>query len=323
MHEFSSPHKLPAPHRQRTMTLRTVNITVMLLFKLLLLFVVATTKSAQGFLFSDSILFARLRCFLAFQRFGFNISDFPSYPKYFRNDSIMELAQAGVYQGAANIEEYVKFVYSDFSPYLSCCNDYIDRQVKFLGYANGQCEFLSIYNGIFETTPNATAEIPARFQVVAGLKLYFDFNERYVKRINVHYTDDFLRVYFDVLLNSPNTREFVCGVMNGPCANILNVTSNCTEQLLTLPSAEGEQYFIDGKSQGCRVLHAVFANTNPDNHCAHLSFTPLEDPNGSIKCQTSKGTLPSSLFTERELQLFKDFAESVGVDPVLGHTLVE
>ena len=304
-----------------TMTLRTVNIIVMIMFKLL--FIVAMTKSAQSFLFSDSILFARIRCFLAFSRLGFDIGDFPSYPKYFRNDSIMELAQAGVYQGTANIEEYVKFAYSDFSPYYTCCNDYIERKIKFLGYADGQCEFLSISNSDYETNPDTTAEIPAKYQVVVGVKLYFDLEARYIKRINVYYTDDLLRVAFDVLLNSPNTREFVCSVMNGPCANVLNVTSNCTEQLLTLPSAEGEQYFIDGKSQGCRVLHAVFANTNPDNHCAHLSFTPLEDPNGSIKCQSSKGTLPSSLFTERELQLFKDFSESVGVDPELGHTFVE
>ena len=301
------------------MTLRSV-INVML-FKLLL--IVITTSSAEGFLFSDSILFARFRCFLAFQRFSFDIGDFPSYPKYFRNDSIMELAQAGVYQGTANIEEYVKFLFPGFSPYIACCNDFIERKVKFLGYTNGQCEFLNLLTRNLETIPNTTAAVSETIQTVAGLKLYFDLKEGYVKRINVYYTDDLLRVYFDVLLNSPNTREFVCGVMNGPCANILNVTSNCTEQLLTLPSAEGEQYFIDGKSQGCRVLHAVFANTNPDNHCAHLSFTPLEDPNGSIKCQTSKGTLPSSLFTERELQLFKDFAESVGVDPVLGHTFVE
>ena len=304
-----------------TMTLRTVNIIVMIMFKLL--FIVAMTKSAQSFLFSDSILFARIRCLLAFSRLGFDIGDFPSYPKYFRNDSIMELAQAGVYQGTANIEEYVKFLFPGFSPYIACCNDFIERKVKFLGYTNGQCEFLNLLTRNLETIPNTTAAVSQKIQTVAGLKLYFDLKEGYVKRINVYYTDDLLRVYFDVLLNSPNTREFVCGVMNGPCANILNVTSNCTEQLLTLPSAEGEQYYIDGKSQGCRVLHAVFANTNPDNHCAHLSFTPLEDPNGSIKCQSSKGTLPSSLFTERELQLFKDFSESVGVDPELGHTFVE
>ena len=90
---------------------------------------------------------------------------------------------------------------------------------------------------------------------------------------------------------------------------------------MTLPSADGA-FYVDGKSQGSRALHGAFAATNPVNYCAHLSHTPLEDPKGNVKCQNSKGTLPSSLFTERELQMFKDFAISVGVDPVLGHTYV-
>ena len=302
------------------MTLRSVNV-VMLLFKLLLLFVVATTKSAQGFLFSDSILFARIRCFLAFSRLGFDIGDFANYPKYFRNDSIMELAQTGVYQGPSSIEEYVKFAFSDYSPYFSCCNIIIASKIKFLGYEDGQCKFLYMEHDYYETNPNTTADTPAAFQVVLGLKLYFDFEERYIKRINVYYTDDFLRIIFDVLLNSPNTRKFVCDVMNGPCANVLNATSDCAEQLLALPSTEGQQYFVDGNSQGCRALHADFAAENPD-HCAHLSFTPLQDPQGNVKCQGTKGTLPSSLFTESELQTFKDFTESEGIDPELGHTFV-
>jgi hypothetical protein len=292
----------------------------------------AATKSVEGFLFrdlfggNDSILFARLRCLLALQRTGFDIGDFASYPNSFRDDSIMELAQAGSYQGAASIEEYVKFAYAGTSPYVACCNDYIKREVKFVGYENGQCQFVNFLTRDFQLTPNATDAPLVPIQIVAGLKLYLDFEGRYIKRINVFYTDDFLRIFFDVFLNSTNTRQFVCGVVNGVCANTLNITVNasnltCEEQLLTLPSTEG-QYYFDGKSSGCRALHAVFAATNPVNHCAHLSYTPLEDPHGNIKCQNSKGTLPSSLFTESELQMFKDFATSVGVDPVLGHTYV-
>jgi hypothetical protein len=136
-----------------------------------------------------------------------------------------------------------------------------------------------------------------------------------------------LRIFFDVFLNSANTRQYICGVINGVCASTLNIPENasnltCEEQLQTLPSTEG-QYYVDGKSSGCRALHAVFAATNPVNHCAHLSFAPLADPQGNIKCQSSKGKLPSSLFTENELQIYQDFAVSVGIDPVIGHTYVD
>jgi hypothetical protein len=294
--------------------------------------VAAVPRSIEALLFkdffggNDSILFARLRCLIAVQRTGFEVGDFASYHKSFRDNSIMELAQAGTYQGAASIEEYVKFAYAGTSPFIGCCNDYIKQKLQFVGYENGQCEFLAFYARKAELIPNTTAAPLEPFQFVNALKLYLDFEERYIKRINVFFTDDFLRIIFDLFLNSANTRQFVCGVANGPCSSTLNITANasnltCEEQLLTLPSADG-LYYVDGKSQGCRALHAAFAATNPVNHCAHLSYAPLEDPHGNIKCQTSKGTLPSSLFTERELQMFNDFATSLGIDPVLGHTHV-
>ena len=311
------------------MTAHTINVMI---FNLLLA-IASVTISVEGFLFrdffggNDFILFARLRCLLALQRTRFDIGDFTNYPKSFHDDSIVEFAQSGSYQGASNIEEYVKFVYAGFSSYVACCNDYIEQEVKFVGYENGQCEFMAFYTRNGQLIPNTTAAPLEPIQFVAGLKIYLDFQQRYIKRINIFYTEDFLRILFDVFLNSANTRQFICDVVNGPCAITLNVNANassnltCEEQLLTLPSTEGK-YYIDGKSRGCRALHAVFAATNPDNHCAHLSYTPLEDPHGNIKCQKSKGTLPSSLFTERELQMFKDFAISVGVDPLLGPTYV-
>ena len=313
------------------MKLRSFHITAI---KISLLVVATTiTETVDGFLFrdlfgsNDAILFARLRCLLAVQRLGFDFGDFANYPKFFRDDSIMELAQAGAFQGASDIEEYVKFAYVGTSPYYACCNEFIKQKLKFVGYENGQCEILGLYKRDFELLPNTTTPPSEPFQFVAGAKIYYDFEERYIKRINVLYTDDLLRLTFDVFLNSANTRQFVCGVANGVCAITLNITANasnltCAEQLLTLPATEGKYYF-DSKSQGCRALHAAFAATNPVNHCAHLSYSPLEDPRGNIKCQTSKGTLPSSLFTESDLQMFRDFATSVGVDPELGHTYVD
>ena len=311
------------------MTVRSaVHNNVILLYAWLLLFVVAVvtvTKPAQGLLFSDDfIVFARLRCFRAYYRLGFDFTDFASYHIAFRDDSVLEIAQTGMYQGADNIEEYVKFGSPDFSPYFMSGNNEIERKIKFLGYENGQCKALYVYNSKYQPFLNITAAgTPASFEVVTGVKLYFDLKERYIKRVHFYYTDDFFRVVFGVFLNSANTSKYICGVMNGPCADIIDVPSDCEEQLLALPGTEGQQSFIDGKSQGCRSLHAVFASTNPDNHCAHLSFTPVEDPHGNIKCQTSKGTLASSLFTESELQTFKDFSESVGIDPEIGHDFVE
>ena len=276
----------------------------------------------DGFLFGDFILFARLRCLIAFQRIGFESGAFEKYPTYFRDDSILELAQSGIYQGASAIEEFASFLYAGASPYYACCNEVITEKSLFLRYNDGQCEFLNLFERTFEPVPNTTAPSSMPFQYVGGTKLYFDFQERYITRTNLIFTDDLLRLANDAILNSANTRQYVCGVMNGVCANTLDITANesnltCEEQLATLPTAENK-YYTDGNSQGCRTIHAAFAATNPD-HCAHLSFAPLEDPNGNIKCQTTKGTQVTSLFTEREIQMYKDFATSVNIDPEKGH----
>ena len=71
--------------------------------RLLYAFLVAATftKPVEGFLFrdfigdNDSILFPHVRSRCT----GFEIGAFESYPKSFRDDSIMELAQAGHIKG--------------------------------------------------------------------------------------------------------------------------------------------------------------------------------------------------------------------------------
>jgi hypothetical protein len=272
---------------------------------------------------NDSILFAKIRCFLALRRLNFNTAAFDRYTTYFRDDSVMELAQTGVYMGADNIEEYIKFAFADFSPYIS--NFTAGKTVnEFIGYDNGQCVFTQLRSITYVMDPNTT-DAPEPYDVAFLLKLYLDFEQRYLSRINVFYTDDFMRVYFDKFLNSVPTRNLVCNVMQGPCLSILNATYDnnnvtCATMLNELPSTDSTKYYVDGKSQGCRALHAVFAETNPTNHCAHLSFTPLQDPSGNIKCQSSKNKLPSELFTANEIQIFESFAESVGIDPIKGHT---
>ena len=54
-------------------------------------------------------------------------------------------------------------------------------------------------------------------------------------------------------------------------------------------------------------MHAVFAAENA-HHCAHLSFKPMADPKGKVKCQESAQVPVSDLFSNDELARFADFA---------------
>jgi hypothetical protein len=317
-----------------TMFLRTVCMTMLYLACDRCTETTKTAIMVHGFLFRDyfggnnSIFFPRIRCFLAAARIQSDLGNFANYPKYFRNDSIMELAQTGIYQGEANIEEYVKFAFAGYSPYVACCNDRVKDTLKFIGYEKGQCKFVNFFTTTMKLLPNTTNSPLTPFQTVVGFKVYFDFERRYIKRVNVFYPEDFLRIFFDKFLFSNNTRRFICGVIDGPCSTILNTTDNikllanndtCADLLTALPSSD-ERHYVDGKSQGCRTLHAAFAQTNPNTHCAHVSFAPQVDPSGNVKCQVSKNVLPSALFTDEELNIYTKFAKSVGLDPAIGHT---
>ena len=61
-------------------------------------------------------------------------------------------------------------------------------------------------------------------------------------------------------------------------------------------------------------MHAVFAAENA-HHCAHLSFKPMADPKGRVKCQESAQVPVSALFSDDELATFADFAVKLGFEP--------
>jgi hypothetical protein len=275
---------------------------------------------------STSILFPKLRCISAFLRLGFDINSFDKYPTYFRSDSIVQLAQAGEYQGPKAIEEYLKFAFPGYSPYLLNISSPVarrNRKSRVLGYRNGQCEFLHIVKPVAPLNVSNTENVQP-FNYVTMIKLFLDFEKGYVSRMNVFFTPDFLRIVFNVALNSPNTRRFLCKeVMSGTCARLLNETntagSQCEATQQALPTTEGQLRYFDGNSSGCRALHGVLALDDPTEHCPHLSFVPITDPLGRIKCQASKRTLPTDLFSESDLQDFRTFARRRGIDPEIGH----
>lgn len=274
------------------------------------------------FITDDFLLFARLRCYFAVLTSGFAIGNFDQYPVYFHDDSVVQLAQAGVYEGPSNIEEYIKFAWADYSPYLT----FVDYKmplpkISFQGYKNGQCQFLGVFKNVATMDPSSTAAAISFDYIFMG-KIFYDIRSRYFTRLNFYFTNDFLRLFFDDLLNSDLTRSYVCEqVMAGPCQSQLDITNftACEDTLNSLPTAQGSFNHIDGNSQGCRALHAFLATTNPTLHCAHLSFTPLADPNGKVKCQTSQFVPPTDLFSEADIATFERYAEKQSIDPILGH----
>jgi len=167
----------------------------------------------------------------------------------------------------------------------------------------------------------STTNLSDTYDVLPMAKLYFDYQERYIRSVNIFYLVGFLELFFGNFLNSENTRNRTCALLENECAAFVpSQPENCIEALAALPVAETASLAVDGNSQGCRALHSVFAETNPANHCPHISLTPVEDPNEKIKCQTSTNIQTTDLFTDEELDLFDEYALRNDIDPNVGHT---
>ena len=282
----------------------------------------AAPSTSHAIFFNDPILIPSLECFLKFALFNFGPTNFDLYDSYFRNESIMELAQTGQYLGADGIEEYVRFAYGESSPYLETGTGPTDekRDISYLGYEDGKCVLLAIYHAQISVDPRYTSS-NVTFRMEYMFKIFYDFGDNYISRINVFLSEALAGTVFNDFLNSDKTRQFVCDTMTGPtCAPIITTPDNCIGTLQELPITEEGR--VDGKSQGCRALHAVFASVN-DVHCPHISFAPQQDVHGKIKCQTKGDILPENLFTADEITKFFDIGLAAGIDPTTGVKIVD
>lgn len=154
----------------------------------------------------------------------------------------------------------------------------------------------------------------------ALLKLYFEpssFNTIDISKVYVYYEEPYLEEFTGVITNTDQTRDFICTTMRDNCADIwelndLSSIDECTTKLQALPATEDNADF-SGNTQGCRVLHAAFAATNP-MHCPHISFLPVEDDNGKIKCQESAYRPVEEMFDEDDLEVFDTRRNELGLD---------
>jgi hypothetical protein len=265
----------------------------------------------------------RNRCHAAYPLFvRFALRDF-DYTVITWEDSVMQLAQAGTYVGPADIQEYGSFLTTE-SPFLKEQSIDLGRlDIRYAGYDDtGGCIFnLAFY--WYHGHEGATNTYAASYNYPIMFKAFFNPTEKYATRINVFFAPGFFQFVFFQLFDSIQTRQYICSVYNGPCADVideeLNADNDCESLLAALPMANGDKLWIDGNSQGCRALHAAFAEDNPTNHCAHISFQPQLDPKGNFKCQETEGVLPTDLFNAEDFEFWNEYCERNGFDPAIGH----
>lgn len=216
---------------------------------------------------------------------------------------------------------------SDAGPFYSSAPKVESLQFQLQDYQNNVCTFLAQSVIIQTTNPANTAPPQVQIRAATMTKMKMDLAEGYWKSQDFYFGRDFWDAGLRNSQDSDNTRAFVCSVMSNQCAAYLpeGESANCLERLLALPyltmsPVDDTVFSFQQNSQACRALHAAFAATNPEKHCAHISFQPLADPDGKVKCQANSGPLyrHSDLFTEEEIASFEAFMVQQGFDPASG-----
>jgi hypothetical protein len=108
------------------------------------------------------------------------------------------------------------------------------------------------------------------------------------------------------------------------CGYDIGSTAACVDELNDLPVSDDG--YVTGNTQGCRALHAVFAQTN-QFHCPHVSLSNEDaDNNGSFKCSNVTESVdinPEDLFDDSDFELFNQTCEDNDIDPIEGYRVIK
>ena len=274
----------------------------------------------QASLWTWFVFFPSIRCSLRLWLLNFDISDTDRFNMFFREDSVMTVPELGSYEGIDGILEYVLLA-GDQSPYFTepATTEALDFSLSKYDYETGVCTF-NVKTVLKQTSDAINSKASVAFRSASMTKMRLDLAQGYLKTTEVLMAPGFWSA-IEALQNSEQSRNFVCTVMEGECANVFpgGAPDDCSGTLAALPyrSLGGDGMFRnDENSVSCRTLHAALARTSPEDHCPHVSFSPMEDPKGQIKCQDGYGNGHKYLdfFTPTELNDFEQFILDQGFD---------
>jgi hypothetical protein len=218
------------------------------------------------------------------------------------------------------------------APYIRKDPNGAKAEFKFIGYdrRSHMCSFLTFTKGSFVSVV-ATTGVNASYSVPTMAKIQLDLRKGILKYLDVFMPRGFWSVALKTVQDTSLVREYICGIMEGGCSQFLplNSTFDCVRKLELLPyhtfTADDNVLRYEGNSLSCRALHSVLASKSADNakrHCPHVSFVPVEDPKGVIKCQDGSGAnyKHSDLFTGAQLKDFTEYMKRQGFNPEIDNS---
>lgn len=242
----------------------------------------------------------------------FDLIEFDRYEEWFDETTILELPEVGIYTGPSGISEYVQIT---VSKYFESDTRYIygPDVIPLRVASKDECVVLATFGLKSNMSPEYTRG--ALLERGVGAKIHYSAEPFRVSQIYVYYSYEYQDHLFRTFLDTDLVRDDICKLMENNCGDIYkynNLTQQtCQEKWDALPINE-EGALIDGNSKGCRIVHAAMAPLN-EKHCPHISFFPVEDFYGKVKCQESGMRSPLDVFTQWELDKFREAAAEHGL----------
>lgn len=242
----------------------------------------------------------------------FDLIQWDRYEEWFNESTELELPEVGIYVGPSGIREYVQIT---VSKYFESDTRYIygPDVIPLRVASKNECVVLVTFGLKSNMSPEYTRG--GMLERGVGAKIHYSAEPFKVSKIYVYYSQEYQDHLFRTFLDTEAVRDDVCNWMEKSCEEVYNFNNltqqSCRQEWDALPISE-EGFRIDGNSKGCRIVHAAMAALNK-KHCPHISFLPIEDINGKVKCQTSGMRGPLDVFTQWELDKFRETAAEHGL----------
>lgn len=248
----------------------------------------------------------------------------------YNNESVLTLLQAGQYNGTDDILDYLQFsspTKNEFAMLWNFCELENTQTLEINQVDDTSCDVT--------VTAVATAEVNSKF-LKKDLDAYFSYDFVFGRRLrfrhdildtaivgeNIFLPPDLIDDVYMNELNSVAMSTETCLLQESICPEYFKYNNysdilDCVEKFETLPivsESDAGLRTVDGNSTGCRNLHASMTVLNPDIHCAHLSFYPMADPKGKVKCSNSSNFALDNYFSDNDVLLFKQAALASGIE---------
>lgn len=253
----------------------------------------------------------QIRCGLAFQLSPFAVDDVMTYAAVMDAQTSQVYPWTGEWLGPEAIAEYLSGYGSRFASELQSLSGDTDLLSDLIwGETSWNvCEVsLAQPSRVRAKAPFAPGEACVDFvgasQIRFELRGFPLFPSIYISNFNIWTDEGFVRTLFTAL-TSQATAEDVCDVLVNSCSEPNLTTEACVTQFNELPGFD-QDFWMDGDTKGCRILHAAYARDNPV-HCPHVSFAFEPDENGLVKCAESKLWKDTDIFTAEQIASFKTF----------------